>query len=427
MRTSIHKIIDNPIHFKQQLLVWSQSFREIVFLDSNDNEQIYSDFDLVLAVDAFTSLKTDYQNAFENLKQYQQTTADWLFGYLSYDLKNDVEPLSSNNFDGLHFPDLFFFQPRKLFLLKGNQLEIQYLNVCDDEVSIDFEAITAVQYSKSASEPIPIAQRISKENYIEKVNQMLQHIHRGDLYEANFCMEFFATNATINPLEKFLKLNDISKPPFAVFFKNNTQFLLSASPERYLKKERERLISQPIKGTAPRFLDSVKDERSKFALALDPKERSENIMITDLVRNDLSKTAQKGSVKVAELCGIYSFLQVHQMISTITSKLDSKFNILEAIRTTFPMGSMTGAPKIAAIKIIEKLEETKRGLYSGAVGYIKPNNDFDFNVVIRSILYNQEKQYVSFSVGSAITSLSDPEKEYQECLLKAKAMLDVLG
>ena len=427
MRTSIHKIIDNPIQFKQQLLVWSQSFREIVFLDSNDNEQIYSDFDLVLAVDAFTSLKTDYQNAFENLKQYQQTTADWLFGYLSYDLKNDVEPLSSNNFDGLHFPDLFFFQPRKLFLLKGNQLEIQYLNVCDDEVAIDFEAITAVQYFKSASDPIPISQRISKENYIEKVNRMLQYIHRGDLYEANFCMEFFAINATINPLEKFLKLNDISKPPFAVFFKNNTQFLLSASPERYLKKERERLISQPIKGTAPRFLDSVKDERSKYGLALDPKERSENIMITDLVRNDLSKTAQKGSVKVAELCGIYSFLQVHQMISTITSKLDSKFNILEAIRTTFPMGSMTGAPKIAAIKIIEKLEETKRGLYSGAVGYIKPNNDFDFNVVIRSILYNQEKQYISFSVGSAITSLSDPEKEYEECLLKAKAMLDVLG
>ena len=259
MRTSIHKIIDNPIQFKQQLLVWSQSFREIVFLDSNDNEQIYSDFDLVLAVDAFTSLKTDYQNAFENLKQYQQTTADWLFGYLSYDLKNDVEPLSSNNFDGLHFPDLFFFQPRKLFLLKGNQLEIQYLNVCDDEVAIDFEAITAVQYFKSASDPIPISQRISKENYIEKVNRMLQYIHRGDLYEANFCMEFFAINATINPLEKFLKLNDISKPPFAVFFKNNTQFLLSASPERYLKKERERLISQPIKGTAPRFLDSVKD------------------------------------------------------------------------------------------------------------------------------------------------------------------------
>jgi para-aminobenzoate synthetase component I len=145
-----------------------------------------------------------------------------------------------------------------------------------------------------------------------------------------------------------------------------------------------------------------------------------------LVRNDLSKTAQKSSVEVKELCGIYSFLQVHQMISTVTSKMDSKYAPVDALSTTFPMGSMTGAPKYAAMKIIEELEETKRGLYSGAVGYFTPNGDFDFNVVIRSILYNEENKYVSFSVGSAITSLSIPEKEYEECLLKAKAMYNVL-
>jgi len=202
--------------------------------------------------------------------------------------------------------------------------------------------------------------------------------------------------------------------------------LLSASPERYLKKEGENIISQPIKGTSKRFLDALEDEKSKNTLAQDPKERAENIMITDLVRNDLSRTAQKSSVEVKELCGIYSFLQVHQMISTITSKMDSQYSAVDALRTTFPMGSMTGAPKYAAMKIIEELEETKRGLYSGAVGYFTPNGDFDFNVVIRSILYNQENQYVSFSVGSAITSLSIPEKEYDECLLKAKAMHEVL-
>lgn len=397
-------------------------------MDSNDYPQRYSSYDCILVADAFTSVKTDYPNAFEDLKQYQQVTKDWLFGYLSYDLKNDVELLRSNNFDGLDFPDLFFFQPKKVFLLKGNQLEIQYLNMCDDEVETDFEEI--LNQLSEVSFPcieMEIKQRISKENYLKKVSKILEHIHRGDIYEANFCMEFFIENAAIKPLEKFLKLNEISKSPLSVYFKNNSQFLLSASPERYLKKEGELIISQPIKGTAKRFQDPMEDEKSKNQLALDPKERSENIMVSDLVRNDLSRTAQKGSVKVEELCRIYSFEQVHQMISTITSKLDAQYTGVDVIKTTFPMGSMTGTPKVSVLKIIEELEETKRGLYSGAVGYFAPDGDFDFNVVIRSILYNQEKKYASFSVGSAITSQSVPEKEYEECLLKAKAMREVLS
>ncbi len=442
MRTAIIKHIANPIQFKQHLLTWAQQFREVVYLDSNDYPQQYSSYDCILAVDAFTSIKTDYYNAFEDLKQYQQITKDWLFGYLSYDLKNDIEVLNSNNFDGLSFPDLFFFQPKKLFLLKGNQLEIQYLNLCDDEVEEDFEEIRlqitdcgperkrtgeALQIADIQLSEIEIKQRISKENYLEKVSNLLVRIHRGDIYEANFCMEFFAEKANIEPLEKFLKLNEISKSPQAVFFKNNTQFLLSASPERYIKKEGDFLISQPIKGTAKRFLNPIEDEKAKKLLATDPKELAENIMVSDLVRNDLSRTAQKGTVKVEELCVIYSFEQVHQMITTITSKLDNHYTAVDAIKTTFPMGSMTGTPKVSVLKIIEELEETKRGLYSGTVGYFTPNGDFDFNVVIRSILYNQENKYVSFSVGSAITSLSIPEKEYEECLLKAKAMRDVLS
>ena len=428
MRTSIFKQISDPKLFKQQLLFWGQQFREIIFMDSNEYPQQYSSYDCILAVDAFTSIKTDDHNAFEDLKQYQQITKDWLFGYLSFDLKNDVEHLKSSNFDGLGFPDLFFFQPKKIFLLKGNELEIQYLNMCDDEIEEDLEEINIQSSIFNVQDShIKIQQRISKENYLDKASKILEHIHQGDIYEVNFCMEFFAENAIINPLEKFVKLNAISQPPFAIYFKNNKHFLLSASPERYLRKEAEVLISQPIKGTTKRFLDTIEDEKSRNQLALDPKERAENIMITDLVRNDLSRTAQKGSVEVAELCAIYSFMQVHQMISTVTSKLDNQYSAVEAIKTTFPMGSMTGAPKISALKIIEELEATKRGLYSGAVGYFTPNCDFDFNVVIRSILYNEEKKYVSFSVGSAITAQSLPEKEYEECLLKAKAMLEVLS
>ena len=427
MRVSEFYTIDNPSLFKEQLLYWAQQFREVAFLDSNSYPQAYSSYDCMLAVDAFTLLQTDYHNAFEDLKQYQQTTKDWLFGYLSYDLKNDSERLQSNNFDGLDFPDLFFFQPKKIFLLKGNQLETRYLHLCDDELQEDYQDITTIVPQQStASDSVMVQARIDQKKYIEQVQKMQEYIHKGDIYEANFCMEFYAENATIQPLEKFQKLNAISQPPFAVFLKNNQQYLLSATPERYLRKEGEDLISQPIKGTAKRYEDPVADEKAKEDLASNPKERAENIMITDLVRNDLSRTAQKGSVQVEELCGIYSFMQVHQMISTITSKMDEKYSVIDVLRLTFPMGSMTGAPKISAMKIIEELEATKRGLYSGAVGYFTPEGDFDFNVVIRSILYNQKKQYLSFSVGSAITALSVPEQEYEECLLKAKAMKSVL-
>jgi len=433
LRTSITKYIADPAGFKTQLLAWAQQFREVAFLDSNEFPQQYGSFDCILAADAFTSLKTDYINAFEDLKQYRQTTADWLFGYFSYDLKNDTEALFSNNFDGLHFPDLYFFQPKKLFLIKGNDLEISYLRMCDDEIEYDFdEIVNCVQFGLQprdsivkSSRHVEIRQRISEKEYREKVDRMLAHIHRGDIYEANFCMEFFAEDATIDPFEVYLKLNSISLPPFAAFFKNHLQFALSASPERYIRRQGNKIISQPIKGTARRSPDLTEDAAIKAALESSEKERSENIMIVDLVRNDLSRTAGKGSVNVEELCGAYSFKQVHHLISTIVSRTDAIAE--EILRTTFPMGSMTGAPKISAMQIIETLEETKRGLYSGAIGYFTPHGDFDFNVVIRSILYNAENRYLSFSVGSAITSLSDPEKEYEECLLKARAMREVLA
>ena len=426
MRTVITKDISPFSDFKNQLLHWANQHREVVFLDSNQYHQKYSSYDAVLALDAFTSIKTDYENAFQDLYQYQSQTKDWLFGYLSYDLKNDTEDLQSNNFDGLDFPDLFFFQPKKLFLIKGNEVEIKYLRMCDDEIEIDFEEIISTTSIIHHPSSISIKQRISKENYLSKVSKMLEHIHRGDIYEANFCMEFYAEKAQIEPLEIYQKLNAISEPPFAVYFKNNFQYLLSASPERYLRKEGLKVISQPIKGTARRSFDLEQDEQLKSDLAQNEKERSENIMIVDLVRNDLSHTATKGSVQVEELCQIYTFKQVHQMISTIVSEVENTTSPIEILRTTFPMGSMTGAPKISAMQIIEVLEETKRGLYSGAVGYFTPTGDFDFNVVIRSILYNSKNQYLSFSVGSAITSQAIPKMEYEECLLKAKAMFEVL-
>ena len=413
--------------FKTQLLAWAQQFDDIVWLDSNQYLQPHSSYDSVLAVDAFTSIQTDSFNGFKKLNEYQSITNDWIFGYLSYDLKNDSEPLKSQNFDGLDFPDLCFFQPKKLFLFQGNVLTIKYLNLVSEEVDADLKSIETFSLHNDSfhKNDIQIESRISKQNYLSKVNTLLSHIHRGDIYEANFCQEFYA-NANLNSLETYFNLNKIAQAPFATFLKNGDKFLLSSSPERYLKKVGLEITSQPIKGTIKRSQHSEEDEDLKTTLESDPKERSENIMIVDLVRNDLSKIAQKGTVNVTELCQIHSFQQVHHMISTVQAKALPTISPVDIIAATFPMGSMTGAPKISAMKIIESLEDTKRGLYSGAVGYFTPEGNFDFNVVIRSILYNASKSYISFSVGSAITSKSTPEKEYQECLVKAKAMRSVL-
>jgi para-aminobenzoate synthetase component 1 len=418
--------LKNTSHFKQQLLQWSQEFNEVVWLDSNLHTQAYSEYDAILAVDGFTVLKTDAQNAFEDLKTYQSTTKDWLFGYLSYDLKNDTELLTSNNFDGLNFPDLYFFQPKKLWLLKDNILEAHYLAMVDDEIDEDFNTINTLQlFEEVSSNTLKIKLRTSKDDYFKKLNNILEHIHRGDIYEANFCQEFY-TSGHITPLATYKRLNVISKPPFASFVKLFNNYALCASPERYLKKSKTTVVSQPIKGTSKRSKDKNKDNALKKALENDPKERSENIMIVDLVRNDLSKTASKGSVTVQELCKVYTFEQVHQLISTVTSQVSDSLSPIDVLQSTFPMGSMTGAPKVSAMKIIEEYEDAKRGLYSGAIGYITPNGDFDFNVVIRSILYNAEKAYISYSVGGAITANSIPEKEYEECLIKAKAMREAL-
>lgn len=414
--------------FKTQLLQWSQQFEEVVWLDSNAHSQKYSSYDAVLAVEAFTGISTDSHQAFDKLHEYQHVTKDWIFGYLTYDLKNDLENLQSNHIDGLDFQELFFFQPKKIFLIKDNKVEMHYMKMVDDEFESDLLQIEqgTISRTPSITETIHIKQRLTQEQYFEKITKVLAHIHRGDIYEANFCQEFYAENTQIDPLDTYQKLNSISKTPFATFFKNQQQYALSASPERYLKKNAELVISQPIKGTAKRSTDPIRDKQLKEELKNSPKERSENIMIVDLVRNDLSQTAVKGSVKVEELCEVYSFEQVHQLISTITARVSKDTSPVTILKTTFPMGSMTGAPKISAMNIIEDLEETKRGLYSGAIGYFDPNGDFDFNVVIRSILYNAQNKYLSFSVGGAITAKSDPVQEYEECLIKAKAMRQAL-
>lgn len=413
---------------KQQLLQWATQFDEVAWLDSNDYAAAYSNIKAVLAADALTVIKLqEVPGAFDALKEYYQQTKDWMFGYLSYDLKNDTEALTSKNYDGLEFASLYFFQPKRLIFIEEDTITFSYLGMVDDEIEADLEAIKNEVIAETVSQPtVEVQQRIVKEDYLKKVAVMQEHIHHGDIYEANMCMEFYAENVQLDTLAAYNHLNAISQPPFATYLKLQEHYLMSASPERYLMRQGSTVISQPIKGTIRRDVAGAADEILANLLENDSKERAENIMIVDLVRNDLSHFAQKGSVTVEELCKVYTFKQVHQLISTVKATLKDDTDSIDLIKSTFPMGSMTGAPKISAMNIIEELEETKRGLYSGAVGYLNPDGDFDFNVVIRSILYNAQKKYASFSVGSAITSLSVPENEYEECLLKAKAMKSVL-
>ena len=368
-------------------------------------------------------LKADAGSALSQLQKFTTEKKSWLFGHLGYDLKNEIEKVSSANPGYFGFPDLFFFEPEIVIRLSGEELIIE----ADDPVAI-FAAISDnVEVAGTLINDVTIQSRLSQKEYVSIINELKLHILRGDCYEINFCQEFFAEAAIINPLTVYKKLSTSSPNPFSALYKINDQWLLCASPERFLKKQGNKILSQPIKGTSKRLPgDKEKDNKNKQDLKHSAKDRSENVMVVDLVRNDLAKICEEGTVMVDELYGIYSFPQVHQMISTISGMLREDISFSEIIRATFPMGSMTGAPKKRVMELIEQYEQTRRGIFSGALGYISPDGNFDFNVVIRSIMYNEASKYLSFQAGSGITFYSDPENEWEECLLKAGAMKKVL-
>ncbi|PQB04143.1 aminodeoxychorismate synthase component I [Aureitalea marina] len=426
MRSSLRFTCSLTPEVKANLLQWAAKFNEAIWLDSNEVPHLNNTYQAILAVEASDSISVSGPGSFEKLDRWQQQKKDWLFGYLSYDLKNDLEALNSGNSDQLEFPELLFFCPKRLFLFGSDEVELLFLDSTEEEMRSVWDQIQYLNPQLDTGSQVSIKVRTTPDQYREKVRSLLDHIKRGDIYEANYCIEFYSEGQQIHPEATYLHLNEISKPPFSSYFKVGDYYALSASPERFLQKRGNTLISQPIKGTRRRGDNSEQDLRLIQELETDTKERSENIMITDLVRNDMSKIARSGSVHVPELCRVYTFEQVHQLITTVSCQLKEDINPVEIIQAMFPMGSMTGAPKIRAMEIIEELEDFKRGLYSGAIGYFSPEGDFDFNVIIRTILYNAAKAYLSLPVGSAITIGSDIDQEYAECLLKAKAMRQVL-
>ena len=410
--------------FKRNALQWASQFQTVCLLDSNSYQlDKYSSVEWVLAVDTL-DFCADLVNSFEALKGFLNNSNERIFGYLSYDLKNQIEHLTSDNVNGIGFPPMYFFKPRYIIEIKGGKVTFDrnYPEAFDL-----YERIMAFGPQISANQKVEMLKpRTSKADYIENVDRIKEQIKAGDFYEMNYCCEFYSEDTAIEPVSVFDKFNNGAKAPFSSFFKLGDKYSLCASPERFLKKVGDKVISQPIKGTIRKGADKKEDDLLKHQLLHNTKERAENVMIVDLVRNDLARSAKTGSIKVEELFGIYEFATVHQMISTVTAEVRKEIHPIDVIRHAFPMGSMTGAPKVEVMKNIEAYEDQKRGIYSGSVGYFAPDGDFDLNVVIRSIFYNASTHYLSIQVGGAITYDADAHAEYDEMLLKAKGMLKAL-
>jgi len=424
---SIKINIPKSSHYWSALLNWSNQFQYCAIFHPQQVEQYpFGAFPKSIAVgNKKLNLKAPY---FQTLKTHIKRNPDEkLFGYLGYDLKNELEKLESKNPTTINWEPMSFFVPVCIISFEENQLTIESedLNYFYDEIQnvltkseIENEPKSHVRHLKSWT---------NKAEYINTVNQLRNHIEEGDIYEINYCINFSAVAEKLNPIQVFIELCKNSPAPFASLLKIDEKYIISASPERFIKLKDHKIISQPIKGTASRGKTDKEDEENKKQLSESEKERAENMMIVDLVRNDLAKSAKSGSVKVEEIFGIYSFQQVHQMISTISASKQNDVHPIDVIKNAFPMGSMTGAPKIRAMKLIEEYENNKRNVFSGSIGYFHGENEFDFNVLIRSIYFDEETKNLNYQVGSAITFDSDAEAEYEECLLKAKAIEKTLG
>jgi para-aminobenzoate synthetase component I len=411
----------NYTEVKSKMLNWANQFNIFCFLDNNGFEDDKTNFECLLAVGCTRTFLFENNNSFNELQKFHQQKPSWLFGHLGYNAGNFAY---SQQKETTGFGNGLFFEPQYILQIKGRVLSVlqQPVNVIDalqqiEEVDVD---------EPKNRNAVNIHATQSRQQYVESINSIKQHLHRGDCYEINYCKKFIAENCSINPVQTYLDLIAISPTPFSALYKNNENYCICASPERYLKKLGNKVISQPIKGTAKRGSSAQEDEQNKIALLQSAKERSENVMVVDLVRNDLSTVCKKASVKVTELFGIYSFSQVHQMISTIEGELEDSNNFAQVLQACYPMGSMTGAPKQRVMQLIEQYENYERGLFSGSIGYITPNADFDFNVLIRSIFYNGLKNNLHFFVGSGITAYCNAEDEYDECMVKASAIMQVL-
>ncbi len=410
---------------------------------------------------------TDARNTWDALQDYRDKYRDWMFGWLGYDLKNDIESLESKHSDPVALPDLFFFVPGtvlridrkscKVHLVKGNPAVLNQ-SIGKSETPNPEPQHQSASKAPSKSEthlqsrnsfPIPTEShsyshqhkigdtgstinktfRIGQpesglgwQSYRDKVLQIKERIARGDTYEVNLTHQLQAPFSG-NSLDLFASMRKSGPVPFAVWMHYGDVEVCCSSPERFLQRQGTRIITQPIKGTSARGATPEEDRRIVKEILQKEKNRAENVMIVDLVRHDLGQVAQTGTVRTDSLLEVQTFSTVHQLVSTVSAELKPDTSSVDALKACFPMGSMTGAPKIRTMQIIEELENYRRGLYSGAIGYFTPEDNFDFNVVIRTAIIVYDRLY--YAIGGAVTADSDPREEWDESWLKAEALLSV--
>lgn len=413
------------------MLNWADRFSISVFLDNNeyDNNK-YHFYECLVAVEPCSFINSDEDNATDALDQINEwhlQHKDWLFGHISYDYKDVIfKKDASQKEKRFSFPKLYFFCPKTVCYISSDKRTLSIETLHPSAYDIFNEIKNELVSAEYHLPHISFQKRLNKENYLHIIADLKEHIRNGDCYEINFCNEGYAQNADLDPLTVFHCLNQSAPAPLAAFYKHNDQYLMCSSPERYLCKKDRKLISQPIKGTIKRDIDKDKDEQLKQTLFESKKDRAENVMIVDLTRNDLSISCITGSIEVEELYGIYSYPRVHQMISTVSGSMKDDVPFTDAVKHSFPMGSMTGAPKVKVMELIEQYEPTLRELFSGSIGYITPTSDFDFNVIIRSLFYNAHTKYLSYQTGGAITYDSIAEQEWEETELKALNLSNIL-
>ncbi|MBX5438523.1 MAG: anthranilate synthase component I family protein [Thermoflavifilum sp.] len=376
----------------------------------------------MLAAGVLHEWKVQPQEAFHQLASFHARHHDWLMGHVGYPMSSYLWPDISRKSCLSGFPDIYFFVPEILILVQDNQVHIGIHGSATEAQHIFYEICHSQIRHPAFQNSLRVFPSLTRTQYLDILHHILQHIRRGDCYEMNFCQLFTAHPTNMLPAETFLQL---PPAPFSLCYRWHDAYLLCASPERYLLKRGSQVIMQPMKGTIARGRDQEEDAQQRFRLQNSPKERAENTIVVDLVRNDLSRTAIPGTVQVTEWMKIYSYPTVHQMVSTIRSEMDNAYQIGDLLATTFPMGSMTGAPKKKVLQLIDAYESWPRGIYSGATGYITPEGDMEMNVVIRSLLYTSPSGELFYHAGSGITCYSHPEAEWEECLLKTQQLSQI--
>ena len=423
--TSFHFSTQEYLSVKEKLLRWASTQSPNISLNSNayaaDN---FGKYDCLIAVGAKRRIQADHSSNRAHLIQCLPLIASsgtWWFGYMSYDLKDHFHGLSSDNSSNINFPLFFFFEPEIVLTFRD----------CTIQVYGDVEKVKSVidhseEVEKTDTPPIFFKPRLSKNAYLKTIDLIQREIRNGEVYELNFCQEFYAQPQAFHPFSTYCRMNAATRMPFSAYCNLDPYHIMCCSPERFVQRTGSMITSQPIKGTAKKGITPEQNAQQKDMLFTSEKDRAENVMIVDLVRNDLARICQTGSVHVPELFGIYEFDNIIQMISTVRGHLKPSVSLFDILQALFPMGSMTGAPKIRAMQLIDHYENFKRGPYSGMLGYIEPNGGFDFNVLIRSLFYDKSQNYLSYPVGGAIVYDSEPLKEYNECLLKAQTIFENL-